>query len=319
MMGVVESLEQFRHHTFYDGRGGGDSHHSGQVAEIDIDQSRVMLGLVEVYDKRLGVSERICLATCPSGGENLKIDIFHPAPNRAGGEFPASWLLSRIRENPALLNDPLKALHDHADHAAGFETFALEDLYPSVRQTILTDLVGDFFRDLKAYTEKSFNLSSDMLVKYSSSHSRLDWLSRFVFRVVTEGKVESFIQKMRNGEKINLSKLADLVNEKETASSFHNEPVLTQAAQEYLAKLMTLAKTWDGASGPGAARPTVLRETHDFIKFLKQNNLQVDFWEAQNIWHSLVTDGQFLAILDQEQRQTFKDLGQALNFEWPSL
>jgi hypothetical protein len=301
LMGVSESLGLFKYQRF--------SAPAGQTADADLESRRVMLGRVEISDPRLGQEERVCLASCPPGGEPLNIQVFRPA----GPEpFPAQAIVRRLLENPSLLDDPAKLVGALAAPAPAFEAFSLDDLYPSVRQTILTDLVGDFFRDLKAYTEKSFNLCSDMLVKYSAAHSRLDWLSRFVFRVVTEAKVESFIQKMKKGEKINLSTLGDLVNEKETAGSIHNEPVLTQAAQDFLAKLLELAKT------PGA-RPTVLQEALAFMRFLSKNRLRVDFWDLQNRWHSLAMDGQFLGALDPAQRQTFKDLGEALNFEWPSL
>jgi hypothetical protein len=326
LMGATESLGQFKYQRFLEA--------DGQSAELDLEQCRVTLGRVTVSDPRLGESPRICLAHCPIGGESLRVAVFRPpngqgpgpgqtagsAPGHSSGpsspkgtdnEFPASRFLSRVRENPDLLNDPAAVVRGFVDPALAPEIFGLEDLNPGVRKAILTDLVGDFFRDLKAYTEKSFNLCSDILVKYSDSHSRPDWLSRFVFRVVTEAKVASFIQKMKKGEKINLSKLAELANEKETAGSFQNEPVLTQAAQEYLATLLNLAKT------PGA-RPTAIREALDFIAFLKQNRLPVDFWEAQNLWHALVMDGQFLGALEREPRQTFRDLGEALNFEWPT-
>jgi alpha-amylase/alpha-mannosidase (GH57 family) len=307
LMGVTESLDQFKYQKFAEPS--AETASEAQVAQLDLEHSRVTLGRVLLCDPRQGTTERVCLATCPAGGESLSILV---ARNKAGHSFPAGKVLLKARENPALLADPKTFLNGLLDPGAPIETFSLEDLYPSVRQTILTDLVSDFFRDLKSYTEKSFNLCSDILVKYSSSHSRLDWLSRFVFRVVTEAKFESFLGKMKNGERINLHKLAELVNEKETAGSFHNEPVLTQAAQDYLASLL-------GQARDHGARPSVIQEALDFINFLKQNHLRVDFWEHQNIWHSLGTDSNFLDGLDQGRRQAFMELGKALNFESPLL
>jgi alpha-amylase/alpha-mannosidase (GH57 family) len=301
LMGADESLMYFKFQKFVE--------EPGDSVRLDLDQSRVMLGRVTVDDPRLGPTRRICLASCPAGGGSLTMLVFKPINGQA---FDPSSLLSAAKEDLSLLNDPARLLHGWITPGTEPETFSLEDLHPHVRQAILTDLVSDFFRDLKSYTEKSFNLCSDMLVKFSSSHSRLDWLSRFVFRVVTEAKVESFINQMNNGEKINLSKLADLANEKETAGSFQNEPVMNQAALDYLAKLLDMAGT------PGS-RPTVIREALDFTNFLKQNHLNVDFWDIQNHWHNLATDVNFMGGLEQDHKQTFKELGQALNFEWPSV
>ncbi|MDR2302600.1 MAG: DUF3536 domain-containing protein [Deltaproteobacteria bacterium] len=320
IMTVPDSLSKFKYQTFRESPGEADSPGApgaspsgpSQVADLDLDNSRVLLGRVEITDLRVGASRRVALASCPIGGEKLEIKVFLPKNGQAHGDFPAYKILARVRENPKLLSEPTKLLEDYVETSAPFSSYTLDDLYPSVRKSILTDLVSDFFTDLKAYTEKSFNLCGDILVKYGSSHSRLDWLSSFVFRVVSEAKVESFIQKMRKGEKINLAKLAELVNEKTTVGSLQNETVLNQVSKEYMAKLLELSKSPE-------ARPTVLKEALDFMAFLKQNHLKIDVWDLQNLWYSLAMDGPFLATLEQDRRETFKELGAALNFDWPSL
>ncbi|MDR2387853.1 MAG: DUF3536 domain-containing protein [Deltaproteobacteria bacterium] len=309
VMKVPEALSKFKYQSFSEGPPSSQS----QVADLDLDNSRLLLGRVTIADRRVGSSQRLALASCPIGGEKLEIKIFTPPLNQNPNlDFPAYKILSRVRENPQLLADPTQLLYDYLDPDQPYSSYTLDDLYSSVRKSILSDLVSDFFLDLKAYTEKSFNLCGDLLVKYGSSHSRLDWLSSFVFRVVSEAKVESFIEKMKRGEKINLTKLADLVKEKSTVGSLQNQTVLTQVSKDYLAKLLELAKTPN-------SRPTVLKEALDFMFFLKQNHLKLDIWHLQNLWYGLAMDGAFLASLEQEGRETFKELGGALNFDWPSL
>jgi hypothetical protein len=293
LMGVGESLDQFRYQRFRE----------GEVGLLDLDRARVMAGQVEIADPRLGTARRFCLASSPAGGEDLTIMVLEA---REGDPPPsAEAILARIKDDPDLLARPGELL------GPGPEAFGLDDLWPSVRQSILSELVGDFFRDLRAYTEKSFNVFSNMLVRYSRSRDSLDWLSRFVFRVVTEGRVQSFVERMRAGLPIDLEKLGRLVNDEDTAGAFRNEHVLNQAAQDYLAGLLDPAR-------PAGARDTAISEALDFVGFLRQNGLAADFWEAQNLWQALAMDGDRQGSLAPGRRQLFAALGRALGFECPA-
>jgi hypothetical protein len=184
----------------------------------------------------------------------------------------------------------------------------LDDLWISVRQAILRGLVSDFFTDLRSYTEKAFSRYSDMLVKFSRSQSQQDWLSRFVFRVVIEAKIGSYLEMMRQGAPLNLAKLYDLIREDDTAQSFQNEPILVQAGQDYLVKLL------DQAQNPEDPR-RILKEALEFVALLKKKYRHLDFWESQNRWFDLLGQKNYLKSMSLDEQKDFLALGAALGFE----
>ncbi|MDR1297460.1 MAG: DUF3536 domain-containing protein [Deltaproteobacteria bacterium] len=302
LMGVPESLGEFRYQKF----AGRD------VLEDDLGDGRVLAGLVEITDPRdRSKHSEFCLAGSAAGGESLSVVVL---PAGAGGPAPdAARLLAAVKNDPGLLKTPAALLLEGGLDAAegpagGAAAYALDDLWTSARRSILSDLVADFFNDLRDYTEKSFSRRGDMLVKFARSRSSPDWLQRFVFRVVVESRIGSFLEVMRRGGRVDLPKLAELVADKDTAGSFQTEPALVQAGQEYLAALIVSARSPE-------ARPTVLREALDFAAFLKKNNTLVDYWESQNKWRALAGDRDFRRSLDLEGRKNFLALGSALGFE----
>ncbi|MDR2442531.1 MAG: DUF3536 domain-containing protein, partial [Deltaproteobacteria bacterium] len=176
------------------------------------DGARMLAGRVAITDRRLGEPsiEKTVSASTDQGGRNLIVTVSDPGQS---GETIYSSRESK---------------------------FSLDTLWPSVRQGLLSDLVTDFFADLRSYTQKAFSHSRELLVQYSQTTKPLDWLSRFVFRVVAETKLDAFLGTMEEGKQMDLARLSELLGDREMGGSFQNEPVLNKAAQNYLKKLYAL-------------------------------------------------------------------------------
>jgi hypothetical protein len=185
--------------------------------------------------------------------------------------------------------------------------FSLDTLWPSVRQKLLSDLVTDFFSDLRSYTHRSFNHYRELLVQYSLTTKPLDWLGKFVFRVVAETKVDAFLGPMKEGLPIDLTKLGNLLDDAEMGGSFQNESVLTLAAQSYISLLFSKAADKE-------ARTTIIEEISDFIKLLKAKKLPIELWQYQNSWFALIQNQKTLAGLDPNGLKSLAALGEILGF-----
>ncbi|MDR0356412.1 MAG: DUF3536 domain-containing protein [Deltaproteobacteria bacterium] len=298
LMGVTEALDGFKR----------QKRRELETKKAAIGAHGVFLGQVGVTDPREG-GETIFLSLAASrdGGENLRIWAVEPG---AEGRRPnLSEMLNAIEGDPAAILDPSKNSPIISSwFGPSPAEFSLEDLWPSVRQAILDDLVEDFFTDLRSHTEKAFHSSSNMLLKYGRSRSRLDWQSSFVFRVVLEAKMGSCIETMKKGGELNLADLAALLSQFDPADSVRSAAALSQSAQKYLAALLNLA---DSAQ----FRPSIFREAADFIDFAKQNRLACNYWDCQNRWLRLSKKPNYLNSLASAQLSEFRHLGHILGFD----
>jgi alpha-amylase/alpha-mannosidase (GH57 family) len=248
----------------------------------DPDGSRTLEALIEFRDPKLDFQGRLkaCRAATGPGGRGLRILVSDPPPSEGGPESPSPG-----------------------------DTFTLADLWPGVRESLLSHLVRDFFGELRSQTLKSFEISSNLLIQYSRTKKPLDWLGKFVFRVVAESRLESFLWTMAQGYPIDVHKLEALLTSGELGGSFQSGTVLTEAAQNYLQGLFAEA-------GRQGGRPTVVGEIAELVRVMKRTRLSLDYWLNQNLWLELAERGDLELVLpDPETRRGLFDLGELLGIE----
>ena len=270
---VPDALDEFRKLNFEEIR--------ADLSE-EPDGARMLEARIRLRDRRLDISGRLkdCRMATGPGGRGLRILITDPPFADGGPEIPSPG-----------------------------DTFTLGDLWPGVRESLLSDLVRDFFGDLRAHTIKSFEISSNLLLQYSRTKKPLDWLGKFVFRVVAESRLESFLWTMEQGYPLDVGKLEALLTSGELEGSFKSGTVLHEAAQDYLERLFAQA-------GKPGGRPTIIIEMADFVKVLKKTRLDLDYWPNQNLWLDLAENPDLPALAaDPENRRGLHELGELLGFE----
>jgi alpha-amylase/alpha-mannosidase (GH57 family) len=260
-------------------------------------------GKVSVEEKRLGVTlERYALALADDGPK-LDILIFEPEFERAPDFERAKNLF--LEKGPAYLRNTFEALFP------GASRHTLETLWTTVRQNILSGQLKEFFDELKEHTVKAFRNYRDALLQYSLKENAWDWMDRFVFRVMAEADLENMTKPMLDGRPIDLAKLKDLIS-RDAGKNFRNIPVIKESAGIYVKKLFGQLR-----NGPG--RPTLLEELLNFLDFVKHNLRDLDFWEFQNLYYSLIRDDAgFFRSLGPGDRTLLAKIGETLGFS-PSI
>jgi alpha-amylase/alpha-mannosidase (GH57 family) len=245
------------------------------------DEENKLAARLSISDPRLGsmAVEKIALAQNGSGKSSISITIADPSAKDQSLD--------------------LKVVEG--------ERFDLNHLWPSVRQSLLGDMVKDFFDELKSYTLKSFDLYLDTLARYGGLLNSSDWMVRFVLRVVAEAELEVFLEPIKNGDKLDFARLEETFNTEKFGYSFRNEPIFNQYALFYLKKLFSQA-------GAASARSTLISEIVAFVRLLKKQKMSFDSWEVQNCWHKLVVNKSFLDTLSPDALKDFLELGEELGF-----
>jgi hypothetical protein len=292
LMKVPQALEEFKCLKFTI----LDSIFIESTEPSDRVSAKTLAAKIEMSDERfigLVAVKRSVLAVFGPGGSGIEFLV--------GSEADFEYLRALAQSGEAIV----KAAEENSDR---FERFSLETLWPSVRETILAELVKFFFKDLKTRTLSAFEASRELLLQYGRSQSSSDWMSRFVFRVAAEGEVESFKKTMNLCHSLDLERLGNVLDKAVSGDLFHQyEAELVDASEKYLIALFEAATAKEVREG-------LLTEMTAFVNFLKKRSLPVDFWRSQNLWWSLAVS-ESLKNQDQEiKNEPLLALGRALGF-----
>jgi alpha-amylase/alpha-mannosidase (GH57 family) len=253
---------------------------------------RLALGEAVMEDTRLLTAQTSYFIALLSSGQRLEILVCSsPDPLR---EARALWETTGAEAVGAWLAIP----------KTGAFLFEPQDLWPSVRQNLLSEQIHDFFTNLKKYAQKSFVEHQELLTIYHRPNSD-NWLDQFIFRVMVEADLEKFTLAMAEGEPIDLARLAELIK-KETTEDPTNVQLIRSAAEAYLTRLVDRL-----ATNP---RPTLLTEILQLIQLIAKSLPGADLWPSQNRWHSLWSDPHYSQALAPTERDQFIKIGLGLGF-----
>ncbi|MDR1545651.1 MAG: DUF3536 domain-containing protein [Deltaproteobacteria bacterium] len=277
LMDVPEALDEFVWQGFEE----------LEAVRTDADGQTSLTGRLALTDPRLGpaAEEMLVAAFCGPGGDEVTVCV--------GRSGQADAFQAALAAAPPGGQPPAGLCRE-------LEIFALDQLWPSVRQTILSKMVKDFLDDVRGYAVERFSQRRELLLKYARSDSDRSWVDRFVFRAAAEADLRAFIRRLAQGGPAEPAKLAELAATK----ALSQEPDLLASIQTHLAFLF----------GQAARRPTALAELTALIAAVKQAGLDVDWWESQNLWQALTADQAFVRGLSDDGRRAFLALGQELGF-----
>jgi hypothetical protein len=253
---------------------------------------RLLLGRAVIEDIRLNSPQTSYFVALLSPGQRLEI---------------------LVTQNPELLPEARNIWEVGGAPAVGAwlaipraETrlFEPKDLWPSVRQILLSQQVQGFFTDLKNYAHDSFEDHRELLTLYRRPNSD-DWLDSFIFRVMAEADLDKYTKAMAEGEPIDLEGLAQLMK-RENANHSANAKVIGQAVEAYLERLLSRL--------PAEPRPTLMAETLKLAQLMAQTAPKPDFWASQNLWYQLWSDQNFCQTLSPTDLALFFKIGENLGF-----
>jgi hypothetical protein len=265
-----------------------------EVSEVaTTDQTRLLIGQGTLEEIRLGQPETWWILALLSAGRVLDILV---------DDTPGSQnLAQRLWEQ----GGAAKVKENLADLRPGARHFTPDDLWPSVRQIIMSEQVRDFFDDIKNHARRAFANYRELLRRYRRPDSPGAWMDRFIFRVMAEADLDNFTQIMAEGGAIELTQLKELI-ERESAEESENTQLIQKAVSNYLLKLLDLL--------PNSPRPTLMAELVSLTELIKKSLPGADLWASQNRWHLLWNDPKYSQTLSTSELSLFLKVGQALGF-----
>ncbi|MDR1084451.1 MAG: DUF3536 domain-containing protein [Deltaproteobacteria bacterium] len=257
---------------------------------------KLLTGQVTIKDIRLGQGEPFRFAALLSEGRELDILV---DKNLAAEEFTK---ISRFWDEGG--GRSLRA--NLGTIKPGAQVLTPEELWPSVRQTIMTEQVRDFFEDLLSYTRKSFENYRQLLGRYRRPDTPVNWMDRFIFRVMAETDLEKFTLTMTQGGPVDLDNLAGLLDRESADREAINADLIKKAAADYLLKLLS------GLTDP--SRPDILSELLKLTLLLKKYPDTTNIWSSQNRWYELWNNVAYVQTLTSAELALFIKIGESLGF-----
>jgi hypothetical protein len=252
---------------------------------------KLLTGTADLKDLRLGAGEKYCFLALLSPDRDLTIAV---------GELSPQW-----KENVLKLWDQGADCLKRSLPELG-TVFTLDDLWPSVRQTILNQEVSGFFEDLRRYTQTSFQHHQKLLTSYRRPDSSITFMDRFIFRVMAEADLKKFTQLMETGEPIDLANLEALFSRESRDRNSGNTAIIQKAAADYLLKLLTLL--------PQKPRASLLSELLKLTQLLEKYPDSTNLWASQNYWYQLWNNVVFVQSLTPTDLALFIKVGESLGF-----
>lgn len=282
------------------------------VTNLQGEGLEIMAAQVDLHDQRLAsTSCQLCLAIY-SGSTHLAILAGECGLSAADGkaEHP-EWLNEdKLRE---ALGERLKApatlsIWDFMLTLMPLTSrYVIEDLLPACRSILLSALVNDIYDDLKDRTRDLFHLHQHLLLMKRAAGQPMNWVERFIFRVMGETELQRILSPAESDRPVNLAALANILNRRGLVGLAREEATLAEFSQLFLKNVFhTLA------TSPRPGR--LLAEMIGFISLTRAGQFEFDLWESQNQWYSLSRTSAWTSRLTPEESELMTELGAALGF-----
>ena len=282
------------------------------VTHLRGDGLEILAAQVELTDRRLDrVDHHLCLAIY-SGGTHLAILAGEAgSPGTSAAQTPPEWLDEKKLR--AALGESLKApaalsIWELMIKLMPLTTrYVMEDLLPYCRGRLLSTLVEDIYDNLKSRAQDIFHLHQHLLMMNRAAGQPINWVERFLFRVLGEYELKRILGPADFDRPVNLPALTNLLHRRGLVGLARDDSLVAELGADYLKNAFrTLTRS--------ETRPRHLREILGFVRLIRSENFSFDFWESQNQWSELAGNQAFLNLMTPEERALMDELGQALGF-----
>ena len=277
---------------------------SGRISRLSGPGVEIMAGKVTIHDPRLrSGTDYICLSIY-SGGVHLAFLV-----SECRKDFEPSWmnkLEDHLGRGPTA-QEALRLWEVMTDMMPDASRFHVEDLLPYCRSLLFNSMVVEIYEDLKGYAREIFHLNQHLLMMNRTSGQAVDWVERFIFRVMGETEFKRILSVSDSGLPINLASLESLLNKKGLLGLVKDESTISGLCGNFLRQSF---KRLEETKVPGR----LLSEMINFIKLIQNKGFNLDLWESQNLWFALSMNPNFQNNLLDEEKSLMNTLGKELDF-----
>jgi len=182
---------------------------------------------------------------------------------------------------------------------AGAVRYGWADLLPGARRQLVRALVQQALAGLRDQAEDFHQLTRSAAGAVAPPEG---WAEIFLHQVAAEAALHRLLSP--GPERLDGEALADFVGQGWLKSQF--QTAFRELGEAFLAE-------GEGDLAQGRPPRPILSGLVSFLKIVGWAE-GLDLWAGQNRWWALARDEKFTARLDQEEKELFRELGQALGF-----
>jgi hypothetical protein len=186
------------------------------------------------------------------------------------------------------------------------EKYSLKDLIPDTRKRIVEGLARDIYRDtIDSINEHHKDLEDFLCLLRETGEKTPEILSDLLRLLINDELTRLMAQDHKEGA-IDWSTISLLVSQIKNWPVPPNTFDLRQKAQDFLRCLMErLISNLDHVS---------IRNMINFLKLIRELNLEPDIWECQNIFYEMFNNQKFIKDLHPDLFSSFQELGRQIGF-----
>jgi alpha-amylase/alpha-mannosidase (GH57 family) len=262
-------------------------------------RGRFALGRASLRSRITEETEEICFAVLHLGDQNLSAAVkrFGPQDEKAWADFAE---IARASIRRANLPDLIRQI----DSFFGGTVYSLTSLFADEQHRILTSILNQTLSEVE----------SSLMRIYEEHATLLDFLSESnvaappALALAASFAINAGLRHALEAETYDAAEVARLLRRAEFDNVALDVPLLSYTADRRMKRAMVRL---EGAVEQQNLR--VLHETVAIAESIRSLPMDVNLWQAQNIWNDLLRRGSDNRYWSREWRDGFRALGLALN------
>jgi hypothetical protein len=268
-------------------------------------RGRVALGRAQLRSRITEESEDICFAVLHLGDQNLSaaVKCYAPADEAAWIAFTEAARVSIRRAN-------LPELIRLIDRFFGNTLYSLTSLFADEQHRILTSILNQTLSEVEGSLMRIYEEHATLLHFLAESNVP----APPALAVAAGFAINASLRKALDADVFDTSEVTRLLRRAMMDQVRLDVELLRYTADKRMKRAMV--KLESAAAEPHAA--TVLADTLAIAESLDTLPMEINLWQAQNIWNDLLRRGDS-EYQSREWREGFRKLGHALNIDVDAL
>ena len=266
-------------------------------------RGRFAVGRATMKSRITEETEDVCFAVLHLGDQNLSA-----AVKRYGQEDEAAWLKFVEESRGCLRRANLPELIRLMDHYFGGTMYSLNSLFADEQHRILQSILDQTLSEVE----------SSLMRIYEEHATLLDFLGEAnvtappALAVTAEFAINASLRRALESDTYDSSEIARLLQRAVTDHVALDAPLLSYTADKRMKRAMVRLEGAVEQQSAAQQNLAVLHETLAIADSIRTLPMDVNLWQAQNIWNDLLrrSDSSYWS---REWREGFRRIGLALN------